>query len=149
MSPVTRPSAPWSLTWNKRTNQDHTLHTHDLQRTVIVSHSDTNNPTWMFFSDLTVPPLWFKNERHEFNKENEITMERRQHYVCLVWTLPCSLLVGSQEDFHILVNVLHSTESSKEILRKWKNTPIDTLADVSEQKTKNHDHAISIWSRQL
>lgn len=34
MSPVTRPSAPWSLTWNKHANQDHTLNTHNLLHSV-------------------------------------------------------------------------------------------------------------------
>lgn len=33
-----------------------------------------------------------------------------------MWTLPCSLLISSQEDFHILVDVLHSAESFEEIL---------------------------------
>lgn len=31
--------------------------------------------------------------------------------------LPCSLLVGPEEDFHILVDVLHLFESFKEFLR--------------------------------
>lgn len=30
--------------------------------------------------------------------------------------LPCSLLVGPQEDFHILVDVLNPSESFEEIL---------------------------------
>lgn len=35
-----------------------------------------------------------------------------------MWILPCSLLVSSQEDFHIFMDVLHSVESFEEILAK-------------------------------
>lgn len=34
---------------------------------------------------------------------------------------PCGLLVGSQEDFHVLVDVLHSSESFEEILTKLED----------------------------
>lgn len=93
MSPVTRPSAPWSPTWNEHANQDQTLHTH--------------NP-----SDRTTDSVTVKDSSF-------IQWEELEHRVTL-WsvtcTLPCSLLVGSQEDFHVLVDVLHTAESFEEIL---------------------------------
>lgn len=44
---------------------------------------------------------------------NQKTASNIEWNICL----PCGLLVGPQEDFHILVDVLHSSEGFKEILR--------------------------------
>lgn len=47
----------------------------------------------------------------------EKTEARQRLFMKWHISLPCGLLVGPQEDFHILMDVLHLFESFKEFLR--------------------------------
>lgn len=114
MSPVTRPSAPWSLTWNKHTHQDHILHTHKLQW--------HKYPTQVFFFPLICSNIQVANElnKNRCKRHCEPLPLTEWDHRATLWsetcTSPCSLLVGSQEDFHVLVDVLHSAEGFEELL---------------------------------
>lgn len=80
MSPVTRPSAPWSLTWSKHTSPEHTLHTLNLLPHRTGRHSGegrasypavcwlvrkrTLTSSWMCFTRLRALKKSWEIERH-------------------------------------------------------------------------------------
>lgn len=61
-------------------------------------------------------PTWNK---HTHTKTMQQAQAEFWYVVILNWcvSLPCGLLVGPQEDFHIFMDVLHLFESFKEFLR--------------------------------
>lgn len=65
-----------------------------------------------------------------------------------MWILPCSLLISSQEDFNILVDVLHPVESFEEILENvWINVLGSIRVHICQNKIQSFGKYVFFWEK--
>lgn len=91
MSPVTRPSAPWSPTWNRDTGQEHASHTHNPR-----VRSPTETKTWI--QPSPTPPLAccsisVRNECHEWNGDKIWNCWQGERGACAPYPAVCWLVL--------------------------------------------------------